>query len=312
MNQVYLIAGNEEFLVQRRTEQLWHQFLERFAENEKTVVAPGEYEPGQLQFLASPSLFAEPRFIVIQDIQDAPDEFLSDYDAVVSALETEVLLVLTHTSAQKGKKLLEHLKKSAYLVKCDQLKKDTEKASFVTEEFRAKNRVISKSAVQALVQALGGSLRELAAGCEQLMADVSGKIDVAQVEEYYSGKDEITAFKVADTLVRGDKTEVLSQLRLAMLNGVDPVLLVGAFVHKLRGLAKAAAVRQNVISAKESGLAPWLLQNASADLRYFTPKGIEAGIKALAQADFEVKGGARDSNYAVEKAVLKICDHKQD
>ena len=53
------------------------------------------------------------------------------------------------------------------------MKKESDKASFVAQEFERRGRKISSAAISALVDATGSDTRELAAACSQIAFDTS-------------------------------------------------------------------------------------------------------------------------------------------
>lgn len=110
-----------------------------------------------------------------------------------------------HKGGNRGKRALDALKKGgARVIDAPSIKSDRDKASFVTNEFRSARRKVSPDAVQALLDAVGKDLGELAAACAQLVADTTGVVDVEQVDEYYGGKVEATGFRVAEMAVAGN------------------------------------------------------------------------------------------------------------
>ncbi|MCZ9339159.1 DNA polymerase III subunit delta, partial [Streptomyces sp. TRM76130] len=80
---------------------------------------------------------------------------------------------------------------------------------FVRGEFRTTGRSATPEACQALVDAVGSDLRELASAVSQLVADVEGTIDEAVVGRYYTGRAEASSFTVADRAVEGRAAEAL-------------------------------------------------------------------------------------------------------
>src|SRR5690606_17660585 len=96
--------------------------------------------------------------------------------AYLAAPADDVWLVLQHGGGVRGKKLLDAVTRAGHpVVSCEPLK-DHDKAAFVSAEFRRARRQVDQEAVQALVQAVGSDLRELAAACAQLVADTTGRI----------------------------------------------------------------------------------------------------------------------------------------
>ncbi|UFU01759.1 DNA polymerase III subunit delta [Ruania suaedae] len=307
---VVLVRGGEGLLVDRAVARLGALVRERDPEAEVTVLEAGAYERGHLEVLTSPSLFGEHRHLVVEGAESASDAFIEDALAHVAAAGPDVddvTLVIRHEKGVRGKKLLDAIAKAGYpVVTCEAIKRDGDKAEFAAAEFQAAGRRATPAAVQALVEALGSDLRELAAGCAQLIADTTGTITPDVVQRYHGGRVEATGFRVADAAVAGKQTEAITLVRHALETGVDPVPLVAVLAMKLRTLAKVAATRGRA-SAAELGLAPWQIDRARRDLQGWTPEGLARAITAVADADAQVKGEGRDARYAVERAVLTIA-----
>ena len=150
---------------------------------------------------------------------------------------------MRHASGVRGKKLLDAIRSgtgNGVEIACLELKKDAEKSDFAAAEFAAVGRRVTGGAIRALVSAFSDDLAELAAACQQLLADATDEITEATVEKYYSGRIETNAFKVADAAIAGRRGEALVLLRHALASGADPVPIVAAFAAKLRTMAKVA------------------------------------------------------------------------
>ncbi|QOR69255.1 DNA polymerase III subunit delta [Ruania alkalisoli] len=311
---VVLVRGGEGLLVDRTVARLTALVREHDPEAEVTVLEAGAYERGQLEVLTSPSLFGEHRHLIVQGAESASDAFIEDALAHVGAAGStieDVTVVIRHEKGTRGKKLLDTIGKAGYpVVTCDQIKRDGEKADFAAAEFSAAGRRATSAAVQSLVEALGSDLRELAAGCSQLISDTTGTITPDVVERYYGGRVEATGFRVADAAVAGEQTQAITLLRHALETGVDPVPLVAVLAMKLRTLAKVAATRGRG-SAADLGLPPWQVDRARRELRGWTPEGLARAITAVADADAQVKGESRDARYAVERAVLVVSSARE-
>lgn len=259
--------------------------------------------------MTSPSLFGEQRCVVVAGVEAATEAFVSDALGYIEAPAPEMTLVLRHGGGQRAKKLLDAVAAAGFpVVACEPIKKDADKVAFARDEFRRAGRRVEAAALRALVDAVGSDLPELLAACAQLVSDTSGTVTAAAVHRYYAGRVEASVFAVADAAISGDGPEAIRLLRHALATGVDPVPLVAAFASKLRTLAKVAAARGKGASAtRDLALAPWQVDRARRELAGWTPEGLAAAITAVAAADAEVKGGARDPEYAVERAVLRVA-----
>ena len=196
---VVLVGGPEEYLGIRAMDRVRSQVRAAEPDVEISRLHAGTYEPGSLAMVVSPSLFGESKLIEVEAVEAMNDSFLADALAYLAHPEPDAVLVLRHGGGVRGKKLLDAIKAGGWpVVDCQPLKKDADKTAFVTAEFRAASRKISGDAVQSLVNAVGANLAELAAACNQLIADASGAVTPELVDRYYGGRIEATAFKVAD------------------------------------------------------------------------------------------------------------------
>jgi DNA polymerase-3 subunit delta len=306
---VVLVSGPEEYLGARAMDRV--RSLVRAAEPdvEVTRLEAGSYEAGSLAMNVSPSLFGERKLIEVEGLESMNDAFLADALAYLAHPEPDAVLVLRHGGGNRGKKLLDAVKSAGWpIVDCQPLKKDADKTAFVVAEFKAASRRIEPAAVQALVNAVGASLAELAAACSQLISDAATAVDEDMIDRYYGGRVEASAFKVADAAMAGNAPLALSTLRHALATGADPVPLVAALAAKLRTLAKVAGAQGSSAQvARQLGMQPWLVEQAQRDVRRWTPEGLIRSIQVTAEADAQVKGLSRDPVYAVERAVTVVA-----
>ncbi|CAM3941431.1 DNA polymerase III subunit delta [Janibacter anophelis] len=306
---LFLVQGPEAILADRAVEQVVADVRVTSPELEVVTLRAEGYEEGELTVHASPSLFGEDKLIVVRDLHQAPDALQLDLLSYLGDPEESVTLVVTHASGNKGKKVLDTLKQAkARVIEVPAIKSDRDKAEFVGHEFRRARRKAEPEAVQALVEAVGKDVRELASACQQLVDDTTGVIDADVVERYHGGRVEATGFKVADAAVAGRTGEALRLLRHAVNVGVDPVPIVAVLAQQLRQLARVggAGRGRSADLARELGMAPWQVDKARRSLQGWSGDALGRSIQAVAAADFEVKGGGRDPVYAVEKALLTI------
>ncbi len=220
------------------------------------------------------------------------------------------MLVAVHHGGAKGKALVDGLTKlKARKISCPKITKMGERVDFVRSEIRRAGGKISADGARGLIDAVGTDLRELVAACSQLVADTGGKVDDAAVARYYRGRAEVSGFTVADTAIEGRLAEALEQLRWALATGVAPVLIVSALAQGVRGLAKVGGAprgARGAALAKELGMPPWKIDRVQKQLRAWSADGVARALTAVAEADEQVKGGAADPAYALEKAVAEI------
>ena len=192
-----LLRGSESVLVQRAQDRLLAQARAKDPNVEVSRLEAAGYDKGQLAGLVSPSLFGEPRLIIINDLEHATDALIEDLLNYLQAPEEDVNLVLRHASGNRGKKLLDAIAKAGMpVVECAQIKSARDKSSLVIGDVRRAKRQIDPDAVEALVEALGSDLTDLLGAVKQLLADTSGTITLTQVNIYYGGRIEASGLRL--------------------------------------------------------------------------------------------------------------------
>ena len=93
---VILLWGEDAFLLREAALQLLGNLR-------ATEVDAGEWQGGELQDLATPSLFGEPRALLVTDCRSLPKDALGELAAYLSAPDPDAPLVLACTTAERGK-----------------------------------------------------------------------------------------------------------------------------------------------------------------------------------------------------------------
>jgi DNA polymerase III subunit delta len=307
-----LVSGTEDVLADRAIRMLRDTLRLEDPSLEVSDIEADQYAPGELITLASPSLFGEPRLIRATNVEKCTDAFIAETMDYLASPASDTYLVLRHAGGVRGKKLLDAVRGGlggGIEVACAELKKDTEKSAFAAAEFAGAGRRITPGALRALVNAFSDDLEELAASCQQLLADESEEITEATIEKYYAGRVETSAFAVADTAIAGRYGDALVLLRHALSSGADPVPMLAAFAAKLRTMAKVAGSPSSSGQlAQQLGLAPWQVERAQRDVRGWSESGLGRSIEFLAETDAQIKGGGRDPVFALERMIAVIAN----
>jgi DNA polymerase-3 subunit delta len=313
LGRVTLVTGPEELLNERAVRAALSAVLRADAEAEVSETSADQLTMGSLADLAAPSLFSAIRCVVVRTLENLPDEThagLLDYAAAPSE---DIGLVLVHSGGQKGAGLLGKLRKleSVTEVKSVALK-PSDYPRWVAAEAREHGARIAADAAELLVQAVGQDLRALAGACHQLAGDFAGQPLTADVvKRYFGGRAEVKGFAIADAALYGRRARALEELRWAIDNGTAPVLVTSAFASGLRGLARyrgaARGLREGDL-AREVGVPPWKLRTLRDQAKGWEDRGLVHAIQAVAQADAEVKGGAGDAAYALERLVITVTE----
>lgn len=320
---VTLIVGEEEFLVDRAVRQAVAQARTALAAETGGGGDGGDLHdlevsalaPGELAALTSPSLFGGGATVILRNTQNAAKDIALELTKYAGNPAPDAAVILTHAGGVKGKLILTDLGKSGvHQISCPKLTRASERTDFVRQELRRVGRQADEGAVRALLDAIGGDLRELASAVDQLASDTeSGRINAATVARYYRGRAEATGFSVADHAVEGRLSEALEQLRWALATGTSPVLINSALAQGVRLLGRVGGAPRNMNSnalAAEIGAPPWKIDRVRQQLRGWHPDGVARAVRAVAEADAQVKGGGASPEYALERAIRQIVAYR--
>lgn len=301
------LDGADDYQAARAFEIIRNKAREANESIDVTRIDGESYEPSQLILASSPSLFGGAPLIEIHGLEKMNEALQKDLLNYLEAPQDDAIVVLHHSGGQRGKSLVNILKKRASVIDVSPLKKDQERQDFVLGEFKALRRKADPEAVRALVDSVGSDVAELGAAVSQLVSDVDGPITVDAVTTYFGGRLETTGFAVADAAVAGRGAEAVSLLRYALASGLDPVPLLAAIGGKVRQIAKVAGNSAPAGQlASELGMAPWMIKQAQASSRRFSPTNISKAVQLIATTDHMLKGASRNPEYALERCVIAI------
>ncbi|WP_418002800.1 DNA polymerase III subunit delta [Mycobacterium sp. PDNC021] len=309
---LHLVLGDEELLVERAVADVLRA-ARKLAGNDNVPVdrlRAGDVSTSELAELLSPSLFAEERVVVLESAAEAGKDAVALIADAAADLPGGTMLVVVHSGGGRAKALADQLKKlGAQVHNCPKIKWPNERVDFVKSEFRALKVKVSEEAVNALVDAVGADVRELAATCSQLVADTNGQVDVVAVHRYHSRKAEVKGWDIADMAVVGDVSGAAEALRWAMLSGEPHVVLADALAEAVHAIARVGGASGDPYRlAGELGMQPKRVQKVQRQARRWSRDTIAEALRVVAALNADVKGAAASADYALESAVRRVAE----
>ncbi len=298
-----LVTGNESYLASRAIAGIKSKLREQYPDLEVTEIADGEYSPGLLFTVAAPSLFAEPRLVIINSASEGLVEDLTKIQA--EPVENCTVVVRLPNAVGHDGKVKTAIGPKSLVVLCEELKKDAEKADFVKSELQALGKKIDAAGLKALLAAFNQDLAELGGACSQLATSTAATITLDIVEQTFQGRVETNAFKIADAALAGNAAEAIRLFRHGFTTGIDPVALSAALTMKIRQLARLFNDRN--ASPGALGMQPWQLEKARRELSGWEESQLIKLVQLAAQTDADVKGASRDPGFSIEKLLFAMA-----
>src|SRR5919107_5577617 len=108
---VLLVTGGVEFLTDRAMRRALAQLRDEDPETSLSEIDGSAVGPGELSALTSPSLFSSHSAVVIRGVEALDATASEELLAYAAAPAPDVAVVLTHGGGQKGKVVLDKLRK---------------------------------------------------------------------------------------------------------------------------------------------------------------------------------------------------------
>ena len=165
---VTLLWGEDEFLLRERA-------LELLGDRKPTEVDAAEWRGNELQDLATPSLFGEPRALLIADAKSLPKEALAELAAYPTSPDPDAPLVICAQVGDRAKvpaALDKLVKPVGQVLEVKIARKDLE--PWLMQRAKRDGLEVTPPAVHALVEILGEAPGQLVAALRQLGCGVTG------------------------------------------------------------------------------------------------------------------------------------------
>jgi DNA polymerase-3 subunit delta len=263
-----------------------------------TEVDAAEWQGGELQGLATPSLFGEPRALLVNDAKSLRKETLEEIARYLEAPDPDATLVLSCLVADRGKV-------PAGLQKLVEPVGDVRKVDIAKRELepwlvaRAKDRGLDLAipGARALVETLGPEPGQLVAALGQLQDVFAGqRVGAREVAQQFRGLGEQKTWDLCDRAFGKDLPGAIRSLRAIEEGGDDPLMVLGGIAARLRDLLKVRSLPDRMPPAqvaKEAGLRfDWQARRYQQQARNFSMTQLVTLHDRITEADRSLKSGA--------------------
>ena len=283
---MHLLHGDDPFLLREAA-------LELLRELRVTEVDAAGWSGGELQDLATPSLFGEARGLLITDARSLPKEAVEELARYASAPDLASPIVV----CCEGKPLValeRAVKDIGSIRQVAVARKDLE--GWVVARAKRLGVDLAVPTARALVAVIGESAAELASALEQLR-DAYPKVRLTpdHVQSQFRGLGEQKSWDLCDKAFGHDLPGAVRALRSIEETGDDPLMVVGAIASRLRDLIKVRALPERMAPAdvaREAGLRfDWQARRYQQQARGYSMQRLIELHGRVADADRSLKSG---------------------
>lgn len=234
-----LISDGEEIIGDWAIDRLIERALEAHPQTEVTKLSVAGYVSGTLASLTAPSLFGEPRLVILTHGEKMNKDCAREILDYLNNPEPDVTFALRYagSATSSADKVLKFLKNHGQHISISKLSRPVDRLNFLRSLIRQQHRRATPGALQSLVDALGSNTRELLSFTLQLLQDHDGTIDESIVHRYWGGRTEVTRFVIADAVAEGNLGRAMALVRHAQATGISPVTIISGIAERLRQIS---------------------------------------------------------------------------
>jgi DNA polymerase-3 subunit delta len=288
---VVLLWGDDAFLLRDAA-------LELLGDVKPTEVDAAEWQGGELQDLATPSLFGEPRALLVTDVRSLPKDAMAELAGYLAAPDPGSSLVLCCTTAERGKppaSLLKLVDPVGEIRQVAVARKDLE--GWVMARAATQALDLSPQAGRALVDTIGTETAQLVAALQQLASAFPGqKVGPAQVHHQFRGLGEQKTWDLCDRAFARDLPGAIRSLRAIEEGGDEAIMMLGGIASRVRDLIKVRSLPERLPLgevAKRAGLRfDWQARRYLQQARNYSLEELVRLHGRITEVDRALKSGA--------------------
>lgn len=288
---VVLLWGEDAFLLREAA-------LELLGDLRPTEVDAAEWRGGELQDLSTPSLFGEPRALLVSDLRSLPKDAMGELASYLSTPDPDSPLVLCCTVAERGKvpAALQKLVEPVGQVRQVQIvRKDLE--GWLIQRATKAGVELTQPAARALVETMGEDAGQLVASILQLASAFPGqRVGPVEIHRQFRGLGDQKTWDLCDKAFGKDLPGAIRALRSIEEGGDDALMILGGIASRLRDLLRVRALPDRLPAgevAKRAGLRfEWQARRYLQQARNFSMLELVALHERVTESDRALKSGA--------------------
>ncbi len=288
---VTLLWGEDAFLLREAA-------FNHLGDVRPSEVDAAEWQGGELQNLATPSLFGERRALLITDARSLSKEATAELIAYLAAPDPEAPLVVCCRTAERGKPpaALDRAAKAVGDVREIKVPRK-ELEPWLVQRARAREIDLAPQAARTMVETVGEEPAELASGLEQLASAFAGqRITPQLVARQFRGLGDQKVWDLCDRAFGKDLPGAIRSLRSIEEGGDDPLMVLGGIASRVRDLIKVRSQPERMPLtelAREAGLRfDWQARRYREQANRFSLAQLVSIHARITDVDRALKSGA--------------------
>ncbi|MBN2373305.1 DNA polymerase III subunit delta [bacterium] len=311
---VYLIYGEEEFLVREAVERIKVAFLgPDAAKSQAHFLYSDEVSMDKLMEFALTLPFGNPKRVISYRLLSRPKS--ADKDIVSSYLNRPVkntILVFTSEEADLASGFFKYLKEKAVVVRFYPLF-ENQIPEWIRRYASQIGVEITQSAAQILADLVGSDLSLLANEIQKisLYLHPKNRIDLKDVKESVGNLRMFSIFELTKCIGQKKPGDSLLMLRRLIDAGQSHIGLIALIAKHFQRLRQVSLLidqgKQQAEIAKCIGVPAFFLKDYIQQARLFNKDEIDEFLRLLLDADLKLKSSALSHDLILDAFIFRLC-----
>lgn len=317
MDNVYLIYGDEEFLIDKEIKNIINKFNSSI-ENVARYNLDESNVREAIEDVCTISMFETNKIVICEKCNfltgENKKEVNHDIDSLIKYInnpfsDSVLIFVVRNPKLDERKKVVKELKKCSKVIECKTIE-NYNLNNYISNYFKTNNYEISQSDVKLIIDKVKYDLANIISECDKLMMykDENKKITTKDIEDVVIDNIEDNIFSLTNAIMDKDIKRVINIYNDLLLMGEEPIKLIAMIANQFRLILQVKLMVKNGYKerdmASEIGEHPYRVKLASN--ARFTVKELITYIKKLQKLDYDIKSGNIDKNFGLEFFLLNI------
>lgn len=326
---VYLIAGEEKYLVKRSAARLIKKAAgDSFSEFNNNEFSNDSSVDSIADAAMALPFFAERKCVSVTDfnIEEKDSTEISKlYELIEDSPESTVLVLRYPTlefeakKSAKWKKLIKAVQDNGAVLLCGR-RTTAELVKMLMREADKAGCVISRQNTERIIDYAGQDVTQLLNEIEKLCAFALGgaddtavpEITAEMIETLVPKSTETTVFLMSGALVAGNYEKAYKLLDALFYQNEEPIAVLGALSSAYVDMYRVKTAIENGLQASSAAAygeykgKEFRLKNAERSARNLKPEALRASLRLLLEADMALKGSRLDGKIVLEELIAKL------
>jgi len=292
MPNIYLIHGEERFLIKREIENI----IKKYPSYE--IIRLDCPEPEELfeqAFL--PSLFSPQRLFLVDDF-DFPSDTPQFFEMLKNPPEGIVIVFVFYKGADQRTKAYKVIGSVGEIIECRGIPEweEDKVISFIMAEAKNLGKKISKQNAEKLVEYVGRNLSLIHSEIEKLATYVGEREEISEKDiTLMISKESYDSFSLLASLRKKNIPATFEALKNLIEDKEDMVSLLSLIANDMRMMYKAQILKKKgldkFIISQNLKISPYYAQKILQNVDAYSAPELEKNLEILSNCDVKIKSG---------------------